>query len=153
MSCSVPLKRARPTCQRLPRSPGKKTSKAQRRQQERFKLARAYAQAARTEPVYAKLAAARRTYTTAYHLAFSDWCHGPEIHAVSRRSRCIRIDANDNVHVAKVRVTISDDEGKTLQQGDAARVYDAWWEFETRTNGNILVEVWDLAGNVARQEA
>jgi hypothetical protein len=28
--------------------------------------------------------------------------------------------------MAKVRVTISDEEGNTLEQGDAARVYDAW---------------------------
>ena len=76
------------------------------------------------------------------------------IHEVSRRSRCIRIDASDNVHVARVRMTISDEEGNTLEQGEAARTFgDAWWKFETRTEGNILVEVWDLAGNAARQEA
>ena len=57
------------------------------------------------------------------------------------------------MHVAKVRVTIFDEEGNTLEQGDAARVYDAWWEFKTRTKGNILVEAWDLAGNVTKQEA
>ena len=47
------------------------------------------------------------------------------IHEVSRHSRYIRIDANDNVHVAKVRVTISDEEGNSLEQGDAARVTPA----------------------------
>ena len=115
---------------KAPSKSRKKPGTAQRRQQKRFKMAHAYAQAARTEPVYAGLAAAARTYTTAYQHAFSDWWHAPVIHEVSRRSRCIRIDANDNVHVAKVRVTISDEEGNTLEQGDAARTFgDAWWEF------------------------
>jgi hypothetical protein len=106
-----------------------------------------------TNPVYAELTAAARTYTTAYRLAFSDPFHGPVIHNVSRRSRCIRIDANDNVHVAKVRVTIFDEVGKALEQGDAARTFgNAWSEFETKAKGTTLVEVWDLAGNVARPE-
>jgi hypothetical protein len=37
-------------------------------------------------------------------------------------------------------VTICHEEGKVLEQGDAARIYGAWWEFETKTEGNILVE-------------
>ncbi len=147
-------KRGKTYMSKAPRKSKKKPSKAQRRQRKRFKMAQAYARAAMTEPVYAELAAAARTYTTAYRLAFSDWFHGPVIHEVSRRSRYIRIDASDNVHVAKVRVTISDEEGNTLEQGEAARVFgNAWWEFETKTKGNVLVEAWDLAGNVARQEA
>ena|SRR5687767_15082609 len=71
--------------------------------------------AARTEPVYVVLAAAAGTYTTAYRLAFSEWWHGTVIHEVCRRSKCIRIGVLDNVHMAKVRVTISDDEGNTLE--------------------------------------
>ena len=78
--------------------------------------------------------------------------YGPAIHDVSRRSGCIRIDASDNVHVARVQVTISDEQGNVLEQGEAGQVY-GWWEFETRTAGTVLVEVWDLAGNLARQEA
>lgn len=50
---------------------------------------------------------------------------------ISRRSGPTRMDANDNVHVAKVRVTISNEEGNTLEQGDAARVNDARWKYET----------------------
>jgi hypothetical protein len=48
----------------------------------------------------------------------------------------------------------SDEQGKALEEGEAAQVFGAAWrEFETRSEGNILVEVWDLAGSVARQEA
>lgn len=90
----------------------------------------------------------------ASRIAVCDWCHGPVIHEVSRRSRCIRIDASDNVHVARVRVTISDEEGKALEGEEAARTFgDAWREFEARADGNIRVEVWDLAGNAAWQDA
>jgi len=137
------------------KAPGKskkKPSKAQRRQRKLFKLANEYASQAKDEPVYTELA--EKTDRSASRIAFSDWWQSPVIHEISRRSRCIRIDANDNVHVAKVRVTITDEEGKALEQGEARRTFgDAWWEFKTRTKGNIRVEVWDLAGNVTRQEA
>ena len=120
---------------KLPKKSEKPPTEAQLRKQERFKLA-------------------KKTRRSASRIAFSDWCHAPVIHEVSRRSSCIRIDASDNVHVAKVRVTISDEEGNILEQGDAAPTFgNAWWEFATRTRGTILVEVWDLAGNVTQHEA
>ena len=137
---------------KLPRKSGKPLSEAQLRHQERFNLANEYANRARGEPVYVKLA--KKTGRAASRIAFSDWFHAPVIHEVSRRSGCIRIDASDNVHVAKVRVTISDEEGNLLEQGDAAQTSgNAWWEFATSTRGTILVEVWDLAGNVTGHEA
>src|SRR5215207_3770091 len=137
---------------KLPRKSEKPLTEAQLREQERFKLANEYAKRAQGEPVYVRLA--KKTGRSPFRIAFSYWCHAPVIHEVSRRSSCIRIDASDNVHVAKVRVTISDEEGKILEQGDAARtVGNAWWEFATSTRRTILVEVWDLAGNVTQHEA
>jgi hypothetical protein len=120
------------------------------RKRERFSRASQYASQAKTEPVYRALA--EKAGLSAFNLAQSDWCHGPVIHDVSRRARCIRIDVTDNVYVAGVRVTISGGKGKVLEQGEAGRVY-GWWEFETQTKGKILVEAWDQAGNLARQEA
>ncbi len=35
----------------------------------------------------------------------------------------------------------------------AGPVNDAWWKYETEVPGNVLVQAFDLAGNVTRQEA
>ena len=65
------------------------------------------------------------------------------------RSGCVCIEASDNVHVAKVRVTINDVEGNTLEEGDARRTFgNAWWEFETNTDGTIRVDVWTWQGTL-----
>src|SRR5438046_1658457 len=49
--------------------------------QQRFREAAAYARdAARSEPVYARLAAG--TFKTAYNIALSDWFHPPVVHAI-----------------------------------------------------------------------
>ena len=135
---------------KAPKKSRKKPSQAQLEQQERFRRASEYASQAKDEPIYQKRAG--KTGLSASNIAHSDWCHGPVIHEVARRSGCIRIDASDNVHVARVQVTISDEQGNVLEQGEAGRVYGCW-EFKTSTKGTILVEVWDLARNLARQEA
>jgi hypothetical protein len=65
------------------------------------------------------------------------------------------VDATDNVLVTKVVITISDEQGQILEQGEAGLIDDAWWEYATSasTDGNILVEAFDLAGNVTKYEA
>ena len=105
---------------KAPKKSTKKPTQAQLKVQERFALASQYASQAKDEPIYQKRA--QKTGLSAVNIAHSDWCHGPVIHEVSRRSGCIRIDASDNVHVAKVRVTISDEQGNVLEQGEAERV-------------------------------
>jgi hypothetical protein len=137
---------------RAPEKSTKKPTAAQLRQQERLALASKYASQAKDDPVYQERA--RKTGLSASNAACSDWLHGPVIHDVARRSGCIRIDASDNVHVAKVQVTITDEAGNFIEQGEAAQTFGGGgWEFETVTEGKILVEVWDLAGNAARWEA
>jgi hypothetical protein len=129
-------------------------SEEQLKTQSRFQQATAYAKvAAKAEPSYAALA--QNTPSNAYNLALSDWFHGPVIHEVARYPARLRIDASDNVLVAKVVVTISDEGGQTLEQGEAALVNGAWWEYATTApdQARILVEAFDLAGNVTRQEA
>jgi hypothetical protein len=79
----------------------------------------------------------------------------PVIDGVERRSEQIDIfAASDDVQVTKVYVTISNEDGVTLEQGQAAPVNRAWWEFETAAfgDGNMVVEVFDPAGNVSRYE-
>jgi hypothetical protein len=52
--------------------------------------------------------------------------------------------------VANVLVTISDEQGTILEQGMAKCFNNAEWEYRATTNGNVLVEAFDLAGNIAR---
>jgi hypothetical protein len=49
-------------------------------------------------------------------------------------------------------VTIRNEEGITLEQGSASLVHEGWWRYETEVPGSILVEAFDLAGNVTRQD-
>ena len=129
-------------------------SEGQLHTQSRFQQASAYAKvAARAEPLYAALA--QNTPFNAYNLAVSDWFHAPVIHEVARYPGRIRIDASDNVLVTKVVITISDERGQTLEQGEAKLINDAWWEYATTAPGEakITVEAFDLAGNLTRQEA
>ena len=129
-------------------------SEEQLAHQSRFKRAAAYARvAAKTYPIYAELA--QQTQQPAYNIALSDWFHAPVIHEVMWKNGHIRVNATDNVQVANVRITVLDGHGQTLEQGEAAQVNDAWWEFETTLTleGNIVVEALDRAGNCTKHEA
>ena len=120
--------------------------------QRRFKQAGEYArEAAGSVPLYAELAAQKKK--SAYNIASSDWLHAPVVHRVERRPEQIDIYASDNVRVEKVYVTIRNEQGITLEQGQAAPVYGDLWEYKTEVPGNVLVEAFDLAGNVTRYEA
>lgn len=129
----------------------RKFSKGQKDHQSRFQQAVAYArEAAKTQSIYAELA--KGTIKSAYNFALSDWFNPPVIHHVERKYGRIRVEASDNVMVAKVQVTILDGARKVLEKGDAVQVDERWWEFASDTKRNVVVEAWDLAGNVAKME-
>ena len=71
------------------------------------------------------------------------------IHRVERRDGRILIDASDNVLVARVRVTVLDEGGKVLEQGEAMQkeITKGGWEYIPHSDGKIVAEAWDLAGN------
>ena len=140
----------------------KKTRREKRRAQEkrsprqqahnsRFQQAVFYARvAAKTEPVYAELAAATPMWT-AYNHALHDWFHTPEIGCLVRQEGRILVDASDDVRVTRVRVSVLDGESRVLEAGEAVRAEDDWWEFATQAEGKTVVaEAWDLPGNVTR---
>lgn len=129
-------------------------SEKQLAHQEQFREAAFYGrQAAQIHPIYAQLAAGM-PMKTAYNIAVSDWWHPPVINRIERREGRILVQACDNVMVAKVQVTILDEEGKVLEKGDALRSDGDWWEFTPQMEGKtILAEAWDLPGNVTRFEA
>jgi hypothetical protein len=122
--------------------------------QSRFQQAAAYARvAAKTHPIYAELAQQR--LKPAYNIALSDWFHPPVIHEVSRQNGRIRVNATDNVQVSKVRITIMNELGQTLEQGEAVPLNDTSWEFETTASaaeGKVIIEAFDLAGNCTKHE-
>jgi hypothetical protein len=122
--------------------------------QSRFQQASAYAKvAAKTQPLYAELAG--RTQTPAYNIALSDWFKPPVIHQVTRQDGCIFVHATDNVQVTRVLITIIDEQGQTLEEGEAALVRDGLWEYKPASPiaAHLLIEAFDLAGNIARHEA
>jgi hypothetical protein len=135
----------------VPNFDKRKFSKGQKEHQSRFQQGVAYArEAAKKQPIYAELAAG--TVMSAYNFALSDWFNPPVIHAIERRDGVIRVDATDNVMVARVQVTVLDNEGKAVEKGDAMKVSGNWWVFATSADGKVLAEVWDLAGNCVRKD-
>ena len=126
-------------------------SEGQLDHQSRMKAAAAYAKAASIEnPIYAKKAAG--TSKNAYNLALRDWFKAPAIHRIEWRNGQVRVGARDDFMVARVTVTILDEEGQHLEQGQAELVLGVWWDYNAAHTGRVLVEAWDLAGNVTRQE-
>jgi hypothetical protein len=67
---------------------------------------------------------AAETVKSPYNWALSDWFNPPVIHTIKRMGNLIRVEASDNVIVAKVRVTILDAGGKVLEQGQAVQADD-----------------------------
>jgi hypothetical protein len=51
--------------------------------------------------------------------------------------------------------SLLDDEGQISEQGRATLVYDGCWEYRTSSpaEANIVVEAFDLAGNVTEHKA
>ena len=62
------------------------------------------------------------------------------------------MSAHDDVMVTKVTMTILDEAGQTLEQGEAELTLGVWWDYGPANHGRIQVEAWDLAGNVTRRE-
>jgi hypothetical protein len=136
------------------RAPSKKKFKFSEKQlahQENVKQAAAYGrEAAKVQPIYAELAA-RIPMNTAYNLAFSDWFESPVIPCIERRAGRILVQANDNILVTKVHVTVLDEEGSVLETGDAIRGEGDWWEFASNVEGKtIMAEARDLPGHVTK---
>lgn len=126
-------------------------SEGQFNQQSRMKEAAAYARvAAKDNPIYAKVA--EGTAKNAYNVAVGDWFNPPVIRRIELHDGHIRVSATDDVMVTRVTVTILDDEGQCLEQGEAELVLGVWWDYNAANRGQVRVEAWDLAGNMTCQE-
>ena len=130
-----------------------KRSPAQKAHNERFQAAVFYARGAQTHPFYVELAAAA-PMKTAYNFALSDRLNAPEIHAVEKKDGCIRVQASDNILVSRVHVTVLDEQGGTLEAGEAIKSEGDWWEFASEAGGKtVIAKAWDLTGNVTKYVA
>lgn len=127
-------------------------SEAQLEVQERTRQAAAYARVASKEnPIYAQKA--KGTSLNAYNVASRDWRRPPVIDDISvDPDRNVRVSAHDDVIVCRVTISILDDAGQLLEQGEAELKPGNLWEYQARNSGPIRVEAWDLPGNVTRQE-
>lgn len=129
----------------------RKFSKGQKDHQARVKQAAEYARdAAKRYPIYAELA--KGTGKSPYNFAFGDWFNPPVIHNIEKAGQTIRLQASDDVMVAKVEVRISDDAGNMLTKGQAIQTEADTWEFVTDAIGKATVKVWDLAGNITQED-
>ena len=127
-------------------------SEAQLENQSRTKQAAAYAKvAAKENPIYAQKA--KGTAMNAYNVAVRDWRRPPVIDSMSiDHAGKVRVGAHDDVMMTRVRVSVLDEAGQCLEQGEAELTMGVWWDYQTANKGQIRVEAWDLAGNVTRQE-
>lgn len=124
-----------------------KRSPRQKAHNESFADSSAYGKWAQTQPVYVELAAAT-PMRTAYNFAIKDWWKPPVIHRIERQKGQIRVEATDNIGVVRVRVTVRDEQGLIMEQGEATRTRGNWWKFTPQTEGrSILAEAWDLPEN------
>ena len=129
----------------------RKLSEAQKEHHMRVKQASAYAKpASLSNPVYAQLA--EGTMKNAYNVAMGDWFHPPVIHRLGRYGAAVRIWVTDDVQVAGVSVSVLDENGRVLEQGEALQGRGDWWEYVPSAAGKVLVEARDLPGNKVTAE-
>jgi hypothetical protein len=138
---------------------GRTFNPAQLAQQEAFRNAIAYAKSAKDEDVY--LTKAQGTTLSAFNVAVADWFGKPEVleidttHWTGAAGQIIRVKAQDDTQVVKVRVQIFDvgRNAPALEQGDAVQADGLWWEYTTTAtvadlaNAQVTAIAYDLPGN------
>ena len=153
------LKRTRSGATILAKKPtfpkNRKFSTAQRDHQRRFKRAVVYAKVAQTNPIYATLA--KKLKQPAYNVALADAMHTPRVIEIDvsgyhgKAGDVIRVQAEDDVQVTRVLLTIYATHEQVIEEGKA--VGDragGWWTYTTQTTKNgasVKAVAYDLAEN------
>jgi hypothetical protein len=134
-------------------------SEAQKSHQSAFREASAYARSAKTQPVYVERAKAASSIP--YNLAISDWFGRPQVLEIDIREwtgqvgQQIRVRAQDNIHVASVQITIKNDDGTGLEEGEARQTDGPWWTYTSTSTVpraaacRVTAVARDLPGNTA----
>jgi len=124
--------------------------------QEAFRQAIAYAKSARDEAIY--ITKSQGTTMNAFNAAVADWFNKPEVLEIDFSGwtgavgQTIRVQAQDDTFVSSVKVTIRNDNGLMVEQGNAVQADGLWWHYTTTTLAQsgiftITAEVEDLPGN------
>lgn len=134
-------------------------SAAQLAHQQAFREAVAYANMAKGEEIYRLKAIGGPK--SAYNVALGDYFNPPEILTVdlsrwtNGNGGTVRAKVQDDVRVAQVKVTISDETGAVLEEGLAQEAGALWWEYNTtRTAANnlrVTFSAQDLPGHVTEK--
>ncbi|HLO29658.1 MAG TPA: hypothetical protein VK249_11015 [Anaerolineales bacterium] len=114
-------------------------TKTQTTDQAAIREATTYANFAQTQEFY--ILKAKRTCTTSYNIALTDWFGAPEVLEINvddwtgEIGQTIRVKARDNVMVAHVWVVIRDAEDEMLEMGEAvpSEAGSAWWDYTTKS--------------------
>jgi hypothetical protein len=129
----------------------RKLSEAQKEHHQRVRQASAYAKpASKSNPIYARLA--EGTMKNAYNVAMGDWFNPPVIQRLGRYGTAIRIWATDDVQVVGVSVSVLDENGRVVEQGEALQGRGDWWEYVPSVAGKVVAEARDLPGNRVKAE-
>jgi len=153
------LKRTRSGATILAKKPefpkNRKFSPAQREHQRRFRQAVTYAKAAQANPIYVALA--KKQKQPAYNVALADAMHPPHVIEIDvsgyhgKAGDVIRVEAEDDVKVARVQVAICDARERVFEEGEAIRdLTGRWWAYTTQVAGNgvsVMAVAYDLAEN------
>ena len=134
-------------------------SPGQQAQHQAFREATAYAKDQTDNPLY--LAKAEGTPLNAYNIAVADWFNRPEILEVDMSGwtngdgGTIRVRAQDDVAVTGVKLTIADENGAFLEEGEAVDAGALWWEYSTAqayaVNMRVTAAARDLPGHVSER--
>jgi hypothetical protein len=125
--------------------------------QEAFRNAILYARSAKDKPIY--MGKAQGTTMNSFNAAVADWFHEPEVLEIDISTwtgaigQVIRVKAQDDTHVASVRLAITNGNGTTFEQGQAVQADGLWWEYTTTaevslaSNPAVIATVEDLPGH------
>ena len=140
-------------------NPDRAFSPAQLTQQQAFREAAAYAKEVKGEEVYIKKA--NGGAKSPYNIAVADWFNRPEILEVDMSGwtngsgGTIRVRAQDDVVVTGVKLTIADENGTPLEEGEAVDAGALWWEYSTAqayaVNMRVTAAARDLPGHVSER--
>lgn len=134
-------------------------SPAQLAHQQAFREAVAYANMAKGEEIYRLKA--NGGPKSAYNVALGDYFNPPEILKVdlsqwtNGNGGTVRVKVQDDVRVAQVKVTISDETDAVLEEGQAQEAGALWWEYSTAqtaaNNLRVTFSAKDLPGHVTEK--
>ena len=113
--------------------------------QERFKRANNFAKAAIKDPekkAYYKSIA--KPTQTAFNAAFQDAYNKPEV-TVTVKDQTVTIKTKGKHRIEKVKII-------TASTTDFAVLKNYGWEYELKKKGPVIVQVYDIAGNICTKE-